>query len=527
MPDIDPTTTAWIRNRSDQIAAERGYFYHPASAERVILFAQAICHTTPMPWQADVIRRLYGWRKPDGSRRFTRGYISVAKKNGKTLLASLLSAYTLICEGGSVVSAANCRTQAAEVFADMEKFVLHSPALRKRCKVVPSTKRILVNSTLANYHAMTADAATGDGVRAKLSILDEYHRFTSSDMYDILQPAGVGQVEPLFITITTSGSSLVSPCGNLYEYAKRVEAGNIIDDAELGFFTAIYEAEEEDDISLEATWHKANPALGYAMDLPQFRADFCEASQSPTRLATYRRLHMNQWVSADTEGAWLDQECWANCFDPSVTPDMLKGRECWAGLDLSSTRDVTALVLIFKLDSGKYYLLPHFWLPAADMQKRERRDGVPYWSWAQVPANNLTLTEGNVVDYSFLRTKIGELRTLYQIQNVRYDRWNSQQLINDLVQDGANMVPFGQGYGSMNGPSKDFERLVLSSAMHHGNNPLLNHMAAKVVIATDSAGNIKPCKQKSTQRIDGIVASVMALAGAIAAEPPLTESLVA
>lgn len=527
MSDVDQVTRSWIRNRSDELAAARGYFFHPPSAERVIEFSRRICHKEPLAWQADTIRRLYGWRKPDGSRRFTRGYITIAKKNGKTFLGAVLGAFTLICERGDVVSAANSRGQAAEVFKDMQKFVKESAALQKYCTCIPSTKSILVKSALTSYHAMSADAGTGDGVRAKLAIYDEYHRAKDSALYDILQPAGEGQVEPLFLVITTSGESLTTPCGELYEYAKRIAAGNLTDDAELGFFSAIYEAETDDDISLETTWRKANPALGEVVSLERFRADYLEAAQSLTRLATFRRLRLNQWISAETEAAWLNQDSWAACSDPAITLEQLRGRECWGGLDLSSTTDVTALALVFKLDDGRYYLLLFFWLPAADMQKRERRDGVPYWAWAQDEANNLTLTDGNVVDYAFIRAKINALRKVFDIRDIAVDRWNAQQIINDLTSDGLTMVPFGQGFGSMNSPSKEFERLTLSQGLAHGNNPLLNHMASKAIVETDAAGNIKPSKKKSAHRIDGIVAGVMALGRAIAADPPLTESLVA
>lgn len=527
MPEIDTTTAAWIRNRSDELAAARGFFYHPPSAESVIQFAIRICHRTPLPWQEDTIRRLFGWRRPDGTRRFTRGYISVAKKNGKTLLASILGSYVLICERGDTVSAANSRGQASEVFKDMRAFVLGSPALKKRTEVIPSTKRIIVPATLATYHAMSADAVTGDGVRAKLAIYDEYHRARDSALYDVLQPAGEGQQEPLFLVITTSGESLTTPCGELCEYARKVAAGNISDDAELGFFVAIHEAAEGDDIEQEATWRKANPALGFTMNLSQFRADFLEASQSPTRLATFRRLRLNQWVSAETEGAWLDQEAWASCYDPSITADVLRGRECWAGLDLSSTRDVTAFVMVFELDDGRYFILPHFWLPGHQLTKREKRDGVPYFAISQKPENGLHITDGNVQDYAAIRATINELATVYNIREIAIDRWNAQALINELAGDGREMVPFGQGFGSMNSPSKEFERLVLSQGIAHGNNPILNHMAAKVIAEMDAAGNVKPSKKKSTHRIDGIVAGIMGLGRAMTFERPYEGSLVA
>jgi phage terminase large subunit-like protein len=525
----DPVTAQWIRCKADEIAASKGYFFHPPSGDRVIQFVSVVCKTTLQPWQADLIMRLFGWRRPDGRRRFTRGYISMAKKNGKTFLSSIIATYILICEQGDVVSAANSRNQASQVFGDLHQFINRSAALKKITKVIPSTKTAFVTATRASYKAMSADVATGDGVRAKLAIYDEYHRAKDSALYDILQPAGTGQSEPLFLIATTSGESLVSPCGNLYEYAKKVAAGNIEDDAELGFFSAIYESAEDDNPALEATWLKANPSLGFSMELEKFRGDYLEAAQSPTRLATFRRLRLNQWVSADTEGAWLDQDAWASSADESITLDMLKGRECYGGLDLSSTRDITALVLVFKLDDGRYYLMPFFWIPGAQMQRREKRDGCPYYAWAQVPENNIQITEGNVQDYAALRQRVNELKEIYDIREMAIDRWNAQKLINEMTDDGLDMVPFGQGFGSMNGPTKELERLHLSTpaGMAHGNNPLLNHMAGKCVVETDAAGNIKPSKRKSTHRIDGIVAGIMGLGRALQAGEPMTESLVA
>lgn len=540
MSRIDAITRRWIRNKSDELAADRGYFFDEASGQHIIDFATKVCCVTLYTWQDELLRRLFGWRAPDGTRRFTRGYISMAKKNGKTLISSVIVLYILVCERGAGVSAANSRNQASEVFRDMEKAVKKSRRLSKILKVIPSTKTILFSAALATYHAMSADANTGDGVRAKLVIYDEYHRAKDTALYEILKPAGEGEQEPLFLVITTSGDTLISPCGELYEYAKRILAGNLTDDAELQFFVLIFEAEEEDDPGNVETWRKANPSLGKAINLSRFRADYLEAKHSPSRLASFQRLRLNRWVSTDAVGIWLNQDHWSECA-VKVKLEELRGADCFAALDLSSTTDITALLLMFRLAMPKpedaeeddpeppprWLLIPYFFMPRADMALREKRDGCPYFYWAEQPGLNIDLTPGNVIDYGRIRHKLGELRKVYNIKEIAVDRWNATHFIQELTDDGFEMVPFGQGFGSMTGPSKEFERMVLSHQLAHPNHPLLNFMASKCVVATSPEGNIKPDKRKSSHRIDGIVASIMCVGRMMAAEGRLTESLLA
>ena len=311
----------------------------------------------------------------------------------------------------------------------------------------------------------------------------------------------------MLVMITTAGYDRESICWEMHQYAQQVLRGDVDDPS---FFAYIAAAEQEDDWTSPATWAKANPGLGVTVKRDYLEAEAQRAKQVPAYQNTFRRLHLNQWTSQ--ESRWLDMAAWDACGGD--LPD-LSGRVCFGGLDLASTTDIAALSLVFPpvREGDLFYVLPFFWIPQENMIERARRDRVPYDAWAR--DGLVTATPGNVIDYTYIRQQIRELGERYQVREIAFDRWGAEALRQQLEEDGFSMVQFGQGYASMSGPSKELLRLVLSRGLSHGGNPVLRWMADNVTVRQDPAGNIKPDKSKSREKIDGIVATVMGLDRAV------------
>jgi phage terminase large subunit-like protein len=326
--------------------------------------------------------------------------------------------------------------------------------------------------------------------------------------------------QPLCVALTTAGHDRKSICWEIWRYALAVRDGAIKDPT---FLPAIYAADPEDDWTKESTWRKANPNLGVSVKLEDLRVRCERAQNMPSEENTFRRLHLNQWTEQDTR--WLRMDHWAQGDKPC--PVDLAGRECFAGLDMATTFDTTCFCLLFPLDDGTYWVQPHFWIPEENMRERVKRDRVQYDLWAK--QGHLRTTPNNVTDYDQVRADINELAKKYNIRQVAIDRWNATQLATQLQGDGLNVVGFGQGYGSMSAPAKQLEGLVVAGKLLH-HSPVLDWQASNVAIQSDHAGNIKPSKAKSTERIDGIVALTMAIgihATATAAPPPQSWDIIA
>lgn len=274
----------------------------------------------------------------------------------------------------------------------------------------------------------------------------------------------------------------------------------------------MYGINDDDDWADEANWYKANPSLDVTVDVEKLRAAYNSAKDNPAEENLFRQLRLNQWVKQSVR--WMPMDAWDKC-DAPVDSEALIGRECYAGLDLSSSTDITAFVLVFPPDDpeGTYIILPYFWVPEDTLALRVRRDHVPYDVW-QAKGSIMT-TEGNVIHYGFIENFIEELGRKYNIKEIAYDRWGAVQMSQNLDDDGFTIVPFGQGFKDMSPPSKELMKLVLEGRIAHGGNAPLRWMMDNIYIRTDPAGNIKPDKEKSTERIDGAVATIMALDRAI------------
>jgi phage terminase large subunit-like protein len=467
------------------------------------------------PWQRDgIIRPLFGTVNEHGLRQYRTAFVSRARKNGKSEEGTALALY-LLCgdgeRGAEVYSAAGDREQAAIVFNTAAQMVRLDPVLSKRCRVIDSTKRILYEDRV--YRALSAEAYSKHGFNCHGIVFDELHTQANRELWDVLTTGTRGRRQPLTYAITTAGYNRNSICYEIYDYAKQVLNGTVVDPS---FFAYLSEVPENADWRDESLWKLANPGLGTReqiekgeafLDIEALRSDARKAEYVPAYQNTFRQLSLNQWVQQNSR--WLDLAAWDACDTPLSE---LAGRECYAGLDLSSTTDITALVLAFKDKAGAIDILPFFWIPGDNMRERANRDRVSYPSW--VAQGLVQSTEGNVIHYAAILKKLEELKKIYNVREVAFDRWGATKLSQDLTGAGFKMVEFGQGYASMSAPMKELLTLILSKRIRHGGNPVLRWMADCMEVKQDPARNIKPAKPdrgRSGKRIDGIVALVMAI----------------
>lgn len=500
---------------------QRNGYFDQDEVDRVVDFAARFCShqkgewaNTPLildSWQInDIIAPLFGTRREDGTRQYRQCIAFLPRKQGKSTLAVLVALYCLFCDGeqgGEVVCAASDASQAAIVFDIAKDMVLASPALRKRCKVY--RRSIVVPSTKSVFRVLSSDAASKHGMNCSAIIYDETHAWKSAEMYEVLHTSTGARRQPLEFMISTAGTyDPNSLAWHLYTYAKGCKDGSINDPSTLA---CIYEAPADADYREPKTWKLANPALGKSVKLEFLEREAKRAEAQPSSENTFRRLHLGQWPQQVTR--WLKIEDWNACKVDAM-PD-LTGLRCVAALDLSTTTDVSALCLAFLLPDERIFLLPRFWIPEAKL--KNTRDGAPYARWAK--DGHLITTPGNVVDYAFIRSAILALAKQYDIKEIRYDAWNATQLCTQLAEeDGLTMTQMRQGYKSISFPAKELERRIIARTIAHMGNPVMDWMVGNVAIRTDPAGNIKPDKSKSTARIDGVVASVMAISGLLATE---------
>jgi phage terminase large subunit-like protein len=383
-------------------------------------------------------------------------------------------------------------------------------ALRKRIKPILSQKRLVYMPTASFYQVLSAEAYTKHGLNVHGVIFDELHAQPNRELFDVMtMGSGDARKQPLFFLITTAGTDRHSICYEVHQKANDILRGKRVDPT---FYPAIYGIAEDDDWTDEKVWYKANPSLDHTIEIEKVRAAFQSAKENPAEENLFRQLRLNQWVKQSIR--WMPMHHWDACsFD--VDLEKLKGRECYGGLDLSSSIDITAFVLVFPPipEDDKYYVLPFFWIPEENMKQRVRRDRVPYDIWAR--EGHLKTTEGNVIHYGFIEKFIEELWKDYNIKEIAFDRWGAVQMTQNLEGAGFTVVPFGQGYRDMSPPTKELMKLVLEKRIAHGGHPVLSWMMDNIHIRTDPAGNIKPDKEKSTEKIDGAVAMIMALDRAI------------
>lgn len=492
--------------------------YDKKKADRAVTFIENLCHTkgkwagTPfwlLPWQEQLIRDIFGIVKPDGNRQFRTAFVEICKKVGKSELAAAVALYLLYADNepsAEVYGAAADRQQASIVFDVAKQMVEMSPALMKRSKLMGATKRIVNYGNAGYYQVLSAEVGGKHGFSVSGLVFDEIHTQPNRQLYDVLtKGSSDARQNPLHFIITTAGNDRHSIAYELHTKAVDILEGRRVDPT---FYPVVYGLKDDDDWEDEANWYKVNPSLGYTVDIERLRDAYREAKQNPADEVTFKWLRCNMWVSSTV--AWIPDAIYMR-GNESIEAASLEGRDCYAGLDLSSTGDITALVLIFppRDENEKYVLLPYFWIPEETIPRRVKANSVPYDIWEK--QGYIMSTEGNVIHYDFIEKFILYLSEKYHILEIAVDRWNATQMIQNLEGEGFTIVPFGQGFSSMSAPTKEFYRLLMEGRIIHGGNPVLRWMAGNVVIDTDPAGNIKVTKAKSKEKIDGIVAAIMAL----------------
>ena len=475
------------------------------------------------PWQQGLVGCMFGWKRPDGTRRYREVFLYIGKKNGKSAIVSGLILLVMKYDeefGAEIYSAASSHDQAALIFNYASGMVVQSKSLSSIFKVYGGYgggvgKSIFYPDKMNSYKCLSADADTADGSNVHFAAIDELHRHKKPDLADILQKSTAARSQPLIVYTTTADYNRPSLCNTKLTYAKSVRDNDGDENAvgyDPAFLPVIFEAEADDDWKSPVTWQKANPNMGVTIPESFLARECKKAQEMPTELNNFLRLHLN--IVTDSDVAWLDLSQWDSCCLPALAftdhEAACAGRECVIGLDLSTTTDLTAAVAVFDDGDGGYSVVPHFWMPADTARQHQDVDRVPYLTWAQ--QGFVHLTPGNVVDYEAVRRFIRDtLGQRYQVREIAFDPWNATGLATQLAGDGFELVQFRQGYVSMSGPSKLLETLVLRGKLNHGGHPVLRWNAGNVTIEQDAAGNIKPNKTKSTGRIDGIIGLVMAL----------------
>ena len=504
-----------------QFMAEDSH-YDKAAADYAVRFIECLAHTKGtwagkpfelIDWQERIIRDLFGIIKPNGYRQFNTAYIEIPKKNGKSELAAAV-ALLLTCGDGEeraeVYGCAADRQQAAIVFDVAADMVRMCPALNKRVKILTSQKRIVYVPTNSFYQVLSAEAYSKHGFNIHGVVFDELHTQPNRKLFDVMtKGSGDARMQPLYFLITTAGTDTNSICYEQHQKAQDILEGRKIDKT---FYPVIYGAPDDADWTSPEVWKRSNPSLGETIGMDKVEAACESAKQNPGEENAFRQLRLNQWVKQTVR--WMPMHKWDACkvdFDESL----LEGRVCYGGLDLSSTTDITAFVLVFPPteEDDHYYILPYFWLPEETLDLRVRRDHVPYDLWQR--QGFLMTTEGNVVHYGFIENFIDELGTRFNIREIAFDRWGAVQMSQNLEGLGFTLVQFGQGYRDMSPPTKELMKLTLEQKIAHNGHPVLRWNMDNIFIKRDPAGNIKPDKEKSTEKIDGTVATIMALDRAI------------
>jgi phage terminase large subunit-like protein len=458
--------------------------------------------------------------------QYLAGFSMVPTHNSELAAAVAL---LLTCGDGEeraeVYGCAADRGQASIVFEVAADMVRMCPALNKRVKILASTKRLIYLPTGSFYQVLSAEAYSKHGFNIHGVVFDELHTQPNRKLFDVMtKGSGDARMQPLYFLITTAGDNQNSICWEVHQKALDILNGRKHDPT---FYPIIYGASQEDDWTDPAVWKKANPSLGITVGMDKVKVAFESARQNPAEENSFRQLRLNQWVKQAIR--WMPMEKWDACAFP-VDPEDLRGRVCYGGLDLSSSTDITAFVLVFPpidesiaSNADKYYVLPFFWIPEDNIDLRVKRDHVNYDLWQK--QGYLNTTEGNVIHYAFIEKFIEELGTKYNIREIAFYRWGAVQMVQNLEGMGFTVVPFGQGFRDLSGPTKELMRLTLGKQLAHGGHPVLRWMMDNIFIRTDPAGNIKPDKEKSTEKIDGAVATIMALDRAQRGEGGAHESI--
>lgn len=547
-PDIRNACARHLRDLKE--GPKRGLTWDLAAANKAIRFYRTVLKLNGgefeglpfelLPWQKFIVGSIFGWKASDGYRRFRVVYVESGKGSGKSPLAAGVGLTGLIADNearAEIYAAATKKDQAMILFRDAVAMVQQSPELTKRL-VCSGTGQNIWNLAYLKSGSFFRPISSDDGQsgpRPHMALIDEVHEHKTNMVVEMMRAGTKSRKQALIFMITNSGSNKRGPCWEYHEYGSRVASGALIDD---GFFAYICSLDEGDDpIQDESCWFKSNPSLQDA-DLPgmkYLREQVTEARGMPSKEAMVRRLNFCEWTGA--ESPWISWDVWSQA-EERVPMSLLRNRPCVGGLDLSSTTDLTSFVLLFypTYEDPHWRLLPYFWIPDHELDKREARDKVPYAAW--IKSRDLETTPGRAISKLHVLRRMQTICSYFQVDKIAYDRWrieDMRQLMSEYDITLPELVEFGQGFKDMGPAVDEFERRLLGmlelpseeeggsaeffddglpatvvESLRHDGNPVMTWCAGNAVIVSDPANNRKADKAKATGRIDGIIAAIMA-----------------
>jgi phage terminase large subunit-like protein len=512
------------RHLSDLETAEaRGFYFDTEAAQEVITFFAMIRHSKGKwagkpfilePWQQFIIWVVFGWKHIDGTRRFTTAYQEIARKNGKSTQLAGIGLYGLGFDnesGAEIYSVATKEEQAKITFGEGQNMARKSGRLGGLATI--HQKAISIDSTSSTWKPLGRDSKTQDGLNPHMVLVDEFHAHPDRSMLDVMDSAVGARTQPLLFIITTAGFNVQSTCYMERDYATKILKGIVEDDS---YFAIIFTLDRDettgellDDWKNPKVWVKANPNLGISVELKDMERMCKKAIESPASQNNFLTKKLNVWTTQETK--FFNMEKWDE-LKTLVPEEELLGRECYIGVDLASKADIGAIVCIFPFDDGRVVVLPRFYCPQEGAEERSKKDRVPYLLWAK--QGHLILTPGNRTDFDFIRKDIVNIWSKFNVQKMGFDQWNFEYLYQRLVADGMDaekVIEYGQTIKNMSEPTKELDALVVSGKLVHNGHPVLRWMASNTAVFTDSNENVKPVKDKSSEKIDGIVATVIAL----------------
>lgn len=510
-----------------KLADRDGRPFHPA--DNLCAFIERLPHVKgPLadepillePWQLFILTTVFGWVKPDGKRRFRRSYIEVPRGNAKSTLSSAVGLYMLSADsegGAEVYSLATTRDQARIVFGDAQTMARKSAGFRSRFGVDVGAHNIHVLTSGSKFEALSAEGSTLDGLNIHFGCIDELHAHKTRTVYDVVETGTGKRDNSLLWVITTAGSNRAGICYEVRTFVTKVLDGVIADDSQFGI---IFGLDADDDWATEAALAKANPNWNTSVRPDVLLALQAKAMRLPSAVNNFKTKHLNEWVNADT--AWLDMRAWDACADPGLDLDAFAGEPCWIGLDLASKIDIAALVLVFAhpgVDGG-WAVFGRYWLPEATVVATENSQ---YAGWAHT--GRLTVTPGNVIDFGWIEAELSELVSRFAVQAVAFDPFQATQLSTRMLAEGLPMIEMRPTVLNFSEPMKTLEALVLQKKLTHDGDPVLAWMASNVVAHLDAKDNIYPRKERPENKIDGIVALIMALSRALAGPAAAARSI--
>ena len=495
-------------------------------AERVIAFIESLPITKGygagervklLPFQREWIEAVYATDE-HGNRRVRTGLMSVARGQGKTVLAALLTLCHLCGpeaeQRGECYSAAATKEQAGLIFGEMEAVILETPWMAERLNIQRFYKLIEDSVTGSKYRALASDGKAVHGTASSFIVCDELAQWKKRELFDVLRTSMGKRKEPLMLAIGTQSPHPENIMSELVDEANRITSGEVEDPS---FHGVVYAVPEDADPYDPDNWPLANPAIGVFVSAEQIADEAKRAQRMPTFEPAFLNLHCNMRVDAEPKA--INPKEWDACGAP-VDPEALRGQRCYGGLDLSSTRDLSALVLYFP-DSGA--VLPFFWCPKAGLALKEEQDRVPYRTWAK--QDFIEPTPGKAIDKRYIAHRLAAIVSTYDVRAVAFDRHAIEDLTVILDGEGVSvpLEPWGQGFVSMAPAIDAFETRLLEGELAHGMHPVLRWNASNLIFDTDSAGNRKPNKARSIDRIDGCAALIMACGIAAKGEEEIAE----